>query len=74
MWLLTKEEDAFSKLPHIATLHNCAADSICLVEKPIDVFRQVPEQSFYQVICYCDLVLLKMSYGLITVIVFDEGE
>lgn len=49
IWLLTKEEDAFTKLPHVTTLHNCATESICLVEKPADVFHNVPHQSFYQV-------------------------
>lgn len=48
IWLLTKEEDAFNKLPHIATLHNCASDRICLVEKPVDVFHNIPEELFYQ--------------------------
>lgn len=49
IWLLTKEEDAFNKLPQIATLHNCASDRICLVEKPVDVFHNIPEELFYQV-------------------------
>lgn len=64
IWLLTKEEDAFEKLPHIATLHNCVTNHVCLVENPVDILSNIPDQPFYQESSLIQVMEIIESSGL----------